>query len=159
MTLAQRPPGLFGGQRRSHRRPVVQRFGRQHLVQRRQSRLVAEQMAQGDLLLTGRGELRPIAGNRRIQFQLALANQLQGGDGGERLGTGKQVEDGVAVPGLLAFLVGATGPDIQHGLATDLHTECHSALLRVVEQGGESFFQRFELEIEITLYLHRSAPL
>src|SRR3990167_1323453 len=108
---------------------------------------MAEQVAQGDLVLAGGGELGPVACDWRIQFELALTHQLQGGDCSKGLGTGEQVKDGVAVPGLLTLLVGNPGPQIHHGFTADLHAERHTALLWL-----------FELEVEITLYLHHPAP-
>jgi hypothetical protein len=51
---------------------------------------MAEQLPRADGSLPA-CEFRPVACNRRIQIELALAGQLQGGDGGEGLGAGKQV--------------------------------------------------------------------
>src|SRR3989344_913117 len=119
---------------------------------------MAEQVTQGDLVLAGGAELGPVACDWRIQFQLALAHQLQGGDCSKGLGTGEQVKDGVAVPGLLTLLVCNPGPQIHHGFTADLHAERHAALLWLIEQCREGVSQRFELEVEITLYLHHPAP-
>ena len=159
MAFARRPPGLLGGQRRGHGRPVIQGFSRQQLAQGRQAGLMTEQLAQSDGLLAGSGKLRPVAGHRHIQLQLAFPDQLQGGHGGKGLGAGKQVEDGVAVPGLLAVLVGHTGPQVEHRFATDLHAQGATALLRIVEQLGEGVFKCFELEVEIALNLHAATPV
>src|SRR3990167_3918714 len=120
---------------------------------------MTEQLAQGDGLFASSGKLRPVAGHRHIQFQLAFPYQLQGGYGGEGLGAGKQVENGVAVPGLLAVLVGHTGPQVEHRFATDLHAQGATALLLVVEQLGEGVFKCFELKVEIALNLHAATPV
>ena len=119
---------------------------------------MAEQVTQGDLVLAGGAELGPVACDWRIQFQLALTHQLQGGDCSKGLGTGEQVKDGVAVPGLLTLLVGNPGPQIHHGFTADLHAERHTALLWLIEQCRKGVSKRFELEVEITLYLHHPAP-
>ena len=145
MTITQCPPGLLGCQGGGHRLPVIQRLSRQHLAQSWQSGLMAEQVTQGDFVLTGSGELRPVTRHRRIQFEFALAHQLQGSDCGKGLGAGKQVEDGVAVPGLLAILVGHPGPQIHNGFAADLYAQRHAALLRLIEQRRKSVAQRLEL--------------
>ena len=127
-------------------------------MQGRQAGAMAEQLAQGHALLAGGGELRPPAGHGSVQFELALLYQLQGGDGGEGLGAGEQVEDGVAVPGLRSVLIGGTGPDIDDGLAADLHAQGSTSLLRIVEQFGEGVFQRLEAQVEITLNLQPDTP-
>ena len=116
-------------------------------------------MTQGDFVFAGRGELGPVACDRSIQLKLALADQLQGSDCGKGLGTREQVENGVAVPGLLAVFVGHSSPQVHHCFTADLHTERHAALLRVLEQRRKSVSQRLELKVEIALYLHRLTPL
>lgn len=117
---------------------------------------MAEQLAQRDGFFTRRGKLGPVVGNRRIQFQLAFGNQLQGRDGGEGLGAGEQIDDGVAVPGLGTVLIGGTGPQVDNGFAADLDTQPGTTLLRVIEQRGKGFTYRFELELVMTLNLHLS---
>ncbi|MNF83607.1 hypothetical protein D3C84_659320 [compost metagenome] len=119
---------------------------------------MAEQLTQGDGFLAGGSEFGPIAGNRGIQLQLAFGDQLQGGDGGEGLGAGKQVGDGVAVPGLLAILVGGAGPEVENGFAADLDAQRCATLLRIVEQRRERFANRFELKLVMTLNLHPLLP-
>jgi hypothetical protein len=79
---------------------------------------------------------------------------LQGGDGGEGLGAGKQVGDGVAVPGLAAVLVGTAGPQVDDGFAADLDAQRRATLLGILEQRGEGFTHRFELQLIVALNLH-----
>ncbi|MNO74411.1 hypothetical protein D3C76_654090 [compost metagenome] len=148
------PPGRFGSQRIDHGLPVIQRLGRQQLTDGRQAGTVAEQLAQGDRLFACLGELGPVVGHRRIEGQLALADQLQGGDSGEGLGAGEQVGDGIAVPGLLAVLVGTAGPQVDHGFATDLDAQRGATLLGIIEQRGKGFAHCFELQLIVTLDLH-----
>lgn len=115
---------------------------------------MAEQLTQGDRFLAGRGEFRPVPGNRRVQLQLAFGHQLQGGDRGEGLGAGKQVGDGIAVPGLAAVLVGGAGPEVDHGFPADLNAQRRTAFLGILEEGREGFAHRFELKLVMTLNLH-----
>ncbi|MCY1445065.1 hypothetical protein D9M71_615680 [compost metagenome] len=154
MFAAGRPPRCFGRQGIDHGLPVIQGFGRQQLTDGRQAGAVAEQLAQGDRLLTSLGELGPVVGHRGVQGQLALADQLQGGDGGEGLGAGEQVGDGVAVPSLLAVLVGTAGPQVDHGFASDLDAQRGATLLGIIEQCSEGFAHCFELQLIVTLDLH-----
>ncbi|MNP48386.1 hypothetical protein D3C76_1425000 [compost metagenome] len=105
-------------------------------------------------MLAGGGKLGPIAGYRGIQLQLAFGHQLQGGDSGERFGAGKQVGDGVAVPGFMAILVGGTGPQIDHRATTHLDAQRRAALLGIIEQRRERFTHRLELKFIMALNLH-----
>jgi len=107
---ARRPPWLFCSQRGGHDIPVVQCFCGQRPAYRRQTRPVAEQLTQGDGGLAIGGELRPYACDGFVQFQLALSDKLQRSDCSERLGTGKQVDQRIAVPDLLALVVGNARP-------------------------------------------------
>ena len=133
VAFARCPPGLFGGQRLGHLCPVVQRFGGQLLTQGWQARSVTQQLADRYALLAGGGELRPITRDGGIQLKLAFGDQLQRGHSSEGLGAGKQIENGVAVPGLLAILVGNTCPQVDHGFTTNLHAQCSAPFLRIVE--------------------------
>src|SRR5690606_6751798 len=151
---ARHPPGRLGGQRRAHDLPVVQRLARQRGADGGQPGLVAEQLAHRDALLAGGGEFRPVAGHRRIQLQLAFADQLQGGDGGEGLGTGEQVQQGVLLPHFLAIPIRRAGPQVDHRLTGDLHAEGGAPLAGVVEQGGEGVAHRFETQVEETVDPH-----
>ncbi|MNE29056.1 hypothetical protein D3C80_1225240 [compost metagenome] len=158
MAFARCPPGCFGCQGVDHGLPVVEGFGGQQLAQGRQARLMAQQLAQGDGLLAGCGELRPITRYGRVQLQLALGDQLQDRHCRECLGAGKQIGDGVAVPGTAGVLVCSTGPQVQHGLPTDLHAQRSTALLPIIEQRGEGFAHGFELELVMALNLHPVTP-
>ena len=60
------------------------------------------------------------------------------------------------MPGLGTVLVGGTGPQVNDGFAADLDAEPGATLLRVIEQLGERFTHRFELELVMTLNLHLS---
>jgi hypothetical protein len=60
------------------------------------------------------------------------------------------------VPGLSAILVGGTRPQVDDCFAADLDTQPGTTLLRVIEQCGECFTYRFELERVMTLNLHLS---
>lgn len=108
VACARRPPWRLGREGIDHGLPVIQRFRRQQFTQRRQTGLMAEQLAQGHGFFAGSGEFRPIARNRNIQLQLAFTHQLQRGDSGKGFGAGEQIGDGVAVPGFGAVLVGGT---------------------------------------------------
>ncbi|SVJ73117.1 Uncharacterised protein [Klebsiella pneumoniae] len=157
--FTRRPPGLLGGQCRGHRLPVVECLGRHLLAQRRQAGAMAEQLAHADRCLAGRGELGPVACHRRVQFELALGHQLQHGNGGEGLGAGEQIEDGVALPGLLAVLVRDAAPEVDHRLATDLQAQRRAALLRIVEKPGEGLGKRGETAVTVALRRHGQVPV
>lgn len=115
---------------------------------------MAQQLAQGYRALAGLGKFWPVASDRCIQRQLAFGHQLQGGDGGEGFCAGEQVGDGIAVPGLLAVLVGGAGPQVEDRFATDLDAQCGAAFLGIIEKCCEGFAYRLELEFVMTLNLH-----
>jgi hypothetical protein len=75
-----------------------------------------------------------------------------------RFGAGKQVGDGVAVPGLRAVLVAGAGPEVDDGFAADLDAQRCATLLRIVEQCREGLAHRFELKLVMTLNLHPQLP-
>src|SRR5690606_41358203 len=93
-----------------------------------------------------------------IPFLPALRDRLQEGDGSEGLGPGEPFESGVAVPGLAAVLVGRAGPAIDNGFPADLHAQCGSALLGIVEQLDEGILQRFKAQVEMALNLQPDTP-
>ena len=156
VALARCPPRGFCRQGIDHQLPVVQRLGGQHFADGGQPGLVAEQLAQRDRVLASSGKLRPVLGYRRIELELAFGHQLQGSHCREGLGAGEQVDDGIAVPGLGTVLVGSTGPQVDDGLPADLDAQPGTTLLRIIEQGGEGFAHRFELQLVMTLNLHLS---
>ena len=106
---------------------------------------MAKQLTQGDGLLAGGRELGPVTGDRRIELQLALGYQLQGGDGGECLGTGKQIGNGVAVPGFTAIFISRASPDIDDRAAAHLNAQRRAAFLGIIEQRRERFTHGLEL--------------
>ncbi|MNP61969.1 hypothetical protein D3C76_1572060 [compost metagenome] len=63
------------------------------------------------------------------------------------------------MPGLLAILVGYTGPEVEHGFAADLHAKGSATLLWVIEEFGESLLRRLKAQVEIALDLHRRTPV
>ncbi|RML47873.1 hypothetical protein ALQ97_200053 [Pseudomonas savastanoi pv. glycinea] len=115
---------------------------------------MAEQLAQGNGLLAGRGKFGPVPGGRGVQLQLAFRDQLQGSDGSEGLGAGKHIGDGIAVPGLVPVLISRTGPQIDHRPAADLDAQRRAALLGIIEQCCERFAYRLELKLIMALNLH-----
>ncbi|MNK93450.1 hypothetical protein D3C87_1136110 [compost metagenome] len=158
VAFARRPPRGFGRQGVDHGLPVIKGFGGQQLAQCRQTGLMAKQLTQGHGFFAGRRELRPIAGHRGVQLQLAFGNQLQRGHGGEGLGAGEEVGNGVAVPGLGAILVGGAGPEVEHGFATDLDAQRRATFLGIVEQRRECLTHCLELKLVMTLNLHPQLP-
>ena len=102
-------------------------------------------MAQGHGFFAGGSELGPVAGDRGIQLQFAFGHQLQRGYGGEGLGAGKQVGNGVAVPGFGAVLVSGTAPEVENGFPTNADAQRRATLLRIVEKRRKRFAHRFEL--------------
>ncbi|KPW91033.1 hypothetical protein ALO79_200345 [Pseudomonas syringae pv. castaneae] len=105
-------------------------------------------------MLACRSKFGPVPGDRGVQLQLAFGNQLQGSDGGEGLGAGKQIGDGIAVPGFMTVLVSRTGPQIDHRPAADLDAQRRTALLGIIEQCCERFAYRLELKLIMALNLH-----
>ncbi|MNN47827.1 hypothetical protein D3C81_1622660 [compost metagenome] len=149
-----RPPGLFLRQCIGHRLPVVERFGREHPAQRRQTGAMAEQLAHRNALLAGGGELRPVVRHRRIQLQPALADQLQQGNAGECLGAGEQVENGVSLPLLTRLPPCAARPEIDDHLAANLDAQRRATLLMIVEEPCEGVGNRHERFVAMTLRDH-----
>ncbi|MNP03840.1 hypothetical protein D3C76_957380 [compost metagenome] len=158
MSSTRRPPGRLGSQRLNHGLPVVKSLCGHQLAKCGYPGPVAEQLAQGNRLLVSLGKFRPVTRNRNIQGQLALTHQLQSRHRGEHLGTGKQVGDGVAVPGLGAVLVSGTGPEVNDGFPANLDTQRRATLLRIVEQRRKGLAHGFELKLVMTLNLHPAAP-
>lgn len=154
MAFTRRPPGLLRGQGVDHGLPFVQRLWREHLAQRRQAGLMAQQLTQGDGLFAGGGEFRPVLRHRRVQLELAFGHQLQRGHCGKGLGAGEQVGNGVAVPGLGAVFVGSTGPEVDHGFTADLNAQRRAALLGIFKEGREGFTHGLEFKLVMTLNLH-----
>ena len=89
------PPGRFVGERGRHRRPVVEGLARQRLADPRQPRGVAEEVARRDRLLAVRGELGPVARDRRVDVELAAIDQHVRAQRGDRLGGREDVDDRV----------------------------------------------------------------
>src|SRR5690606_30324852 len=159
MAITRRPPWLLCSHCGGHGVPVVQRLGWQRLANRRQARLMTEQLAPGDVLFAAGAKLRPEPRDRRIELQLAFVDQLHGRHGRQGFGAGEQVDQGIAMPGLLAGVVSAARPQIDYCLAANHHAYRSASLPPLFEELLKALPERFETQIEIALNLHAWSPL
>ena len=95
---------------------------------------MAQGLAYGDGLLAGLGELGPIGRHGCIQVDLAAVHQYVHAQRRHALGHRGHVDDGVFFPGLGAFDVEITAPQIDGFLAVDI--DAH---------GGGEFVARFKI--------------
>ena len=78
----------------------------------RQAGAVAEQIADGELLLAGLSELRPVGGHRRINVEQALLDEAVCADGRDALRGREGIDDGVAFPRAISGSVGRAAPKV-----------------------------------------------
>lgn len=93
-------------------------------------------------------------GNRLIQLQLALLDQHQRRDGGERLDAAIGVDQRVVTPGLVTLQVRHTRPQIDNSLATDLHTESCPTFLRIVKDRLEGLLNGLKSTCTLPFSFH-----
>ncbi len=117
---AGRPVGLLGRDGGADRLPRVHLFEREIALDGGQSRLVGEDPANGDVALAVRGELGPVAGDRRVEVELAALHQPVDAHGRDALGGGEHERDGVALPGARLVAVGEPAPEVDHRLALEV---------------------------------------
>jgi len=98
---------------------------------------VPEQFPHLDPVLAGLGELRPVAGDRRVEVKLAAIGQDQRAQRGHRLGRGEDVDDRVLLPRLGRGAIPVSAPDVDDRLTVQHHGDRGSdieALVEVVRQ-------------------------
>ncbi len=75
---------------------------------------VVQDVADQDAFLAVLGELRPVAGHRRVELHQPAVQQHVEADGGDPLGHRHHADQGVPLPGAGAILVGEAAPEIDH---------------------------------------------
>ena len=133
--------------------PVKQRFRGQRCADCGQARAVAENLTQGNVLLAGLGELRPDIRQCIIQINAAGLHLLQQGDGAQRLGAGKHVDQRILLPDLAVVLVHHPVPEIQHSIAADCDAERRTTRLGIALLLGKELADCFKAGVEVALYL------
>lgn len=102
---ARLPPRRRSGKGSAHLLPVVEVVRRHRLARRDQPRAVAEQPAHRDVRLALLCELRPVAGDRRVQVELAPVDQKMRAQRGHPLGRRVHVHQRIALPRARARVV------------------------------------------------------
>ncbi len=148
------PPQWLGSQDLNHVLPVIHHGVVIGPAQRRYAGGVGHDLAHGDPPLAALGKLGPVAGHRRVELQLALLHQHQGSHCGQGLDGAEGIGQGAVVPRLVALQVRHAGPQVDHGLAADLHTEPGAALLGIIEHCLEGVQHGFETLRTCSLRFH-----
>ena len=112
--------GSCDGQQAHDAVPVVERLGRDGLRESRQTRGVAQQIADRERVLSRLRELGPVAGDGSVEIQLAAIDEHQRAESGHGLRRRVDIDDGVLLPGAPAGLVGVPGPEVDHEFAIDV---------------------------------------
>ncbi len=145
------PPWRLRRERLRHHVPAAPRAGRQRARNRRQRRLMREQVAQRDPRLARLRELRPVSGDGRVELEPPHLGESEHADGGDRLADGVEVDDRVALPRARARAVGVSAPQVDHAAPVDVDRERGADL----GAGGEDLAQRVADSLESA----RAAPV
>jgi hypothetical protein len=111
-----RPEGRLGGEKARHLLPVVEVLVADRFLPPRQSRSVAHQVADLDVRLAVGGELRPVAGDRGVEIELAAISQNESAKRRHRLGRRIDVDDHILLPGSALRGVGKAAPKVDDRL-------------------------------------------
>jgi len=99
-------------------------------------------VADFDVVFAVRGELRPVLRDRRVWIQLTAVDEQQRRQGGDVLGAGEDVDDGVLVPLPGLRSVDVSAPHIDDQLAVDVDRDGRAELAPggdlVGEGGGDA---------------------
>lgn len=138
------PPGCLGSHPRGRRTHVVQVVELRGVLQAGDPRGVGQQVPHLHVLLPLRGELGPVARDRRVKVEFAGVDEQQGGQTGHGLRDRPDVGDRVALPGLRASRVVVAAPQIHHAPAVDDDDQRHAhlgAAAQLVLHGVEDAFE------------------
>ncbi|BAX99467.1 hypothetical protein MSTE_04173 [Mycobacteroides stephanolepidis] len=115
-------PDRRGGESPLHQF-VVEKFlrGGGDRGQRRQPRLVGQDITHRDRLFAVGGEFRPVAGDRGVVGQQPSVGQTMDNGGGHPFGGRVHDRRGIAGPRHTGTRL--TGPDVEHGFAVDIGAE------------------------------------
>jgi len=116
---ARMPQRLLCGQRVDHEIPVTQSSIGNRLAQRGHTRLVVEQLANGNRFLSVLAELRPVRRDRRVDVELAARGKDVRAQCDATLRARPDDADGVLGPGSFRSGVGDATPEIDDGLSVD----------------------------------------
>jgi len=117
------PPRRLGCHTGGGRLPVVQILDGGRLAEPGNAGGVRHQLADQDVLLAGRGELRPVPGDRRVDVKLAPVGKHQRREAGHRLGRGPDVGDGALGPRGRPLLVAETAPQVDDDVPVDVQDQ------------------------------------
>ncbi len=132
------PPGLLGREQGGGFLPVIKVLDRHRFGPAWQPGGVAQDVAeQNTSLLATRPELRPVAGHRRVEVELAGVDQHQGAQGGHGLGGRPDVGDGVALPRHGAGGVDPAAPDVDDQFVVEHDRNRRSEIGVAGQAGGE----------------------
>src|SRR5439155_7092941 len=109
-----------------------------------QAGLVGEQLADGDRVLAGGGELGPAGGNRRVEVERALPGQAGRARGDQALADREHVHQGVRLPAAALLLVGPAAVEVRDDTAADQDADRRTELAAFGEVEAEGVAQRLE---------------
>src|SRR5690606_6057698 len=120
---------------------------------------MTERLAKGDVLFAAGAKFRPEPRDRRIELQLAFVDQLHGRHGRQGFGAGEQVDQGIAMPGLLAGVVSAARPQIDYCLAANHHAYRSASRPARLAELLKALPERVGTQTEMALNVHAWSPL
>ena len=115
------PPRLGGGDVAAHAVPVQRLLRGQPGAGPDHPGAVRHHHRDGDVVLAGLAELRPVFGHRCVQVDLAAVGQQMHAGARQSLGTGEDARQGVFLPGPLPGGVGPAAPQIDDQVAFHPH--------------------------------------
>ena len=152
---ARLPPGLLFRKCVTHGRPVEECLSRQGFSDRRQSALMREQPANGNVLLSGSAELRPVLDDRRVEIEKPLLDQSMGANRGHALGRRVGIDERVAFPFAVAVraLSGSDepAPEIDDGFPVEREGDRSTDLSARFEFIDKDLTHLFEARITMSM--------
>src|SRR5262245_39457727 len=94
------------------------------------------------------GKLGPVVGDGGVEVQLTSLHQQVGAGGGEALGGGEDVLEGVLRPGGAGGEVGNAAPQVHHAAAVGVDTQRGAHFTVITEVGRESLPDGLETGID-----------
>ncbi len=118
-----RPPWLGGGDVAAHAVPVQRLLRGQPGTRPDHPGTVAHHHGDGDVLLAGLAEFRPVPGHRCVQVDLAAIGQQVHAGAGEALGAGEDTGQRVFGPGPRGGRIGPAAPQVDDQIALHPHRD------------------------------------
>src|SRR5262249_45027198 len=144
---ARFPPGCLPGKLGGGRFQVILVFDTEGLLPTRHTRRVAQQVPDFYTVLAVLRELGPVVSHRRIRDDFTPVHKPEAGEAGYVLRGRPQVDNRVLGPGDLSLLVAPATPQIDHGLAVDVHVDAGTHLDMRVNVGRERGVNALETRI------------